>query len=38
VITAEVGTQSGARKAREFGKPMFSAAEFFAWLAGVHGR
>ncbi|WP_319451880.1 MULTISPECIES: AAA family ATPase [unclassified Mycobacterium] len=33
LITAEVGTQSGkARKAREWGKPVFSAAEFFAWL------
>ena len=33
LITAEVGTQSGkARKAREWGKPVFSAAEFLAWL------
>ena len=33
LITAEVGSQSGkARKAREWGKPVFSAAEFFAWL------
>jgi ATP-dependent DNA helicase PIF1 len=32
LITAEVGSQSGkARKAREWGKPVFSAAEFFAW-------
>jgi len=29
---AEVGTQSGkARKAREYGKPVISAAEFYAW-------
>ncbi|WP_036437038.1 AAA family ATPase [Mycobacterium sp. URHB0044] len=34
LITAEVGSQSGkARKALEWGKPVFSAAEFFAWLA-----
>jgi ATP-dependent DNA helicase PIF1 len=34
LVTAEVGTQSGkARKALEWGKPVFSAAEFFAWLA-----
>jgi ATP-dependent DNA helicase PIF1 len=34
LITAEVGTQSGkARKAIEWGKPVFSAADFFAWLA-----
>ena len=33
LITAEVGSQSGkARKAREWGKPVFSAAEFLAWL------
>ena len=33
LITAEVGTQSGkARKALEYGKPVFSAAEFLAWL------
>jgi ATP-dependent DNA helicase PIF1 len=39
LITAEVGTQSGkARKALEWGKPVFSAAEFFAWLAGVEHR
>ena len=32
LVTAEVGSQSGkARKAREWGKPVFSAAEFFAW-------
>jgi hypothetical protein len=35
LVTAEVGSQSGkARKAQEFGKPVFSADEFFAWLAG----
>jgi ATP-dependent DNA helicase PIF1 len=34
LITAEVGTQSGkARKALEYGKPVFSAAEFLAWLS-----
>lgn len=34
LIVAEVGTQSGkARKAVEFGKPVFSAEEFFAWTA-----
>jgi ATP-dependent DNA helicase PIF1 len=39
LITAEVGTQSGkARKALEWGKPVFSAAEFFEWLAGVERR
>lgn len=38
LITAEVGSQSGkARKAREWGKPVFSAAEFLAWAAR-HGR
>ena len=35
LVTAEAGSQSGkARKAQEFGKPVFSADEFFAWLAG----
>jgi ATP-dependent DNA helicase PIF1 len=35
LVTAEAGTQSGkARKAQEYGKPVFSADEFFAWLAG----
>jgi ATP-dependent DNA helicase PIF1 len=35
LVTAEVGSQSGkARKAQEYGKPVFSADEFFAWLAG----
>jgi ATP-dependent DNA helicase PIF1 len=34
LVTAEAGSQSGkARKAQEFGKPVFSADEFFAWLA-----
>lgn len=33
LVTAEVGTQSGkARKAAEYGKPVFCADEFFAWL------
>jgi len=32
LIVAEMGTQSGkARKAKEYGKPVFSAADFFAW-------
>lgn len=39
LITAEVGSQSGkARKAREWGKPVFSAAEFLAWVAGDGSR
>jgi NAD-dependent DNA ligase len=39
LVTAEVGSQSGkARKAREWGKPVFSAAEFFAWLGRVDSR
>ncbi|MCU1701688.1 MAG: helicase [Mycobacterium sp.] len=39
LITAEVGTQSGkARKALEWGKPVFSAAEFFAWLTAAEHR
>lgn len=34
LVTAEVGTQSGkARKAQEYGKPVFCAEDFFAWLA-----
>jgi hypothetical protein len=34
LVTAEAGTQSGkARKAAEFGKPVFSADEFLAWVA-----
>lgn len=33
LVVAELGTQSGkARKAKEYGKPVFSAQEFFAWL------
>lgn len=33
LVVAEVGTQSGkARKAKEYGKPVFSAEEFFAWV------
>jgi NAD-dependent DNA ligase len=36
LVTAEAGTQSGkARKAAEYGKPVFSADEFFAWLAAM---
>jgi ATP-dependent DNA helicase PIF1 len=32
LVTAEAGSQSGtARKAKEFGKPVFSADESFAW-------
>lgn len=32
LVVAELGTQSGkARKAKEFGKPVFSAEEFFQW-------
>ncbi|HZN83915.1 MAG TPA: AAA family ATPase [Mycobacterium sp.] len=35
LVTAEAGSQSGkARKAQEYGKPVFPADEFFAWLAG----
>ena len=35
LVTAEEGTQSGkARKAQEYGKPVFSADDFLAWLAG----
>ena len=35
LVTAEAGSQSGkARKAQELGKPVFSADDFFAWLAG----
>lgn len=34
LVTAEAGTQSGkARKAAEYGKPVFAADEFFGWLA-----
>lgn len=35
LVTAEAGTQSGkARKAQEYGKAVFTAEEFFTWLAG----
>nr|PZN23641.1 MAG: AAA family ATPase [Mycolicibacterium hassiacum] len=34
LVTAEAGSQSGkARKAAEYGKPVYTAEEFFAWLA-----
>lgn len=34
LVTAEAGTQSGkARKALEYGKPVFCADDFFTWLA-----
>ncbi|MGV0852597.1 AAA family ATPase [Mycolicibacterium phlei] len=34
LVVAEAGTQSGkARKAQEYGKPVFTAEEFFTWLA-----
>jgi hypothetical protein len=34
LVVAEAGTQSGkARKAQEYGKPVFSADEFFDWLS-----
>ncbi|UXA14550.1 AAA family ATPase [Mycobacterium sp. SMC-8] len=33
LVTAEAGTQSGkARKAQEYGKPVFGADDFFTWL------
>lgn len=33
LVVAEAGTQSGkARKAQEYGKPVFTAEEFFGWL------
>lgn len=36
LVVAEVGTQSGkARKAKELDKPVFSADEFFDWLASA---
>lgn len=38
LVVAEVGTQSSkARKAKEFGKAVLSAEEFFAWLAHAQG-
>lgn len=37
LVVAEVGTQSGkARKAKEYGKPVISAAEFFTWALERH--
>ena len=36
LVTAEAGTQSGkARKAQEYGKAVFTADEFLAWVAEV---
>ena len=36
LVTAEAGTQSGkARKAQEYGKPVFTADEFLEWVAAV---
>ena len=36
LVTAEAGTQSGkARKALEYGKPVFTADEFLEWAAKV---
>ena len=36
LVTAEAGTQSGkARKALEYGKPVFTADEFLAWAASA---
>lgn len=38
LVVAEVGTQSGkARKAKEYGKPVFSAEEFFDWVERKKG-
>ncbi|MEB3063670.1 AAA family ATPase [[Mycobacterium] zoologicum] len=35
LVIAEAGTQSGkARKAQEYGKPVFTADEFFGWVGG----
>lgn len=37
LIVAEFGTQSGkARKARQWGKPIFSVEEFLAWANGTN--
>jgi NAD-dependent DNA ligase len=34
LVIAEAGTQSGkARKAQEYGKPVFTADEFLAWVS-----
>jgi NAD-dependent DNA ligase len=39
LVTAEAGTQSGkARKALEYGKPVFTADEFLAWAAASMDR
>jgi ATP-dependent DNA helicase PIF1 len=39
LVTAEAGSQSGkARKALEYGKPVFTADEFLAWAAQVPPR
>ncbi|QDB79592.1 AAA family ATPase [Georgenia wutianyii] len=36
LVVAEVGTQSGkARKAKEYGHPVFSVADFLAWVDGT---
>lgn len=36
LVVAELGTQSSkARKAQEYGKPVFSAGEFYAWMSRV---
>lgn len=38
LVVAEIGTQSEkARKAAEFGKPVFSADEFLTWAQGIEG-
>ncbi|WP_279075289.1 AAA family ATPase [Alloscardovia omnicolens] len=39
LVAADIATQSGkARKAAEFGKPIFSAEEFVHWADNVEGR
>lgn len=39
LVTAEAGSQSGqARKALEYGKPVFTADEFLAWAAKASAR
>ena len=39
LVAADIATQSGkARKAAEFGKPIFSAEEFVHWADNVKGR
>ncbi len=36
LVTAEAGSQSGkARKAQEYGKPVFTADEFLSWVASM---